>query len=45
MSSTAPSGYEVSVFLLGHVTKAGTLAGPRVLEHMVDTVVYLEGDR
>ncbi|MDD3652704.1 MAG: DNA repair protein RadA [Desulfotomaculaceae bacterium] len=35
----------VSVFLVGHVTKEGMLAGPRVLEHMVDTVLYLEGDR
>ena len=33
-----------SVFLVGHVTKEGTLAGPRVLEHMVDTVLYFEGD-
>lgn len=32
------------VFLVGHVTKAGALAGPRVLEHMVDTVLYFEGD-
>jgi DNA repair protein RadA/Sms len=32
------------VFLVGHVTKEGTVAGPRVLEHMVDTVLYLEGD-
>ncbi|MBO4901968.1 MAG: DNA repair protein RadA [Lachnospiraceae bacterium] len=35
----------VSVFIVGHVTKEGTVAGPRVLEHMVDTVLYLEGDR
>lgn len=35
----------VSVFLVGHVTKEGTIAGPRVLEHIVDTVLYLEGDR
>lgn len=35
----------VAVFLIGHVTKEGTLAGPRVLEHIVDTVLYLEGDR
>jgi DNA repair protein RadA/Sms len=35
----------VPVFLVGHVTKEGSLAGPRVLEHMVDTVLYLEGDR
>ncbi len=33
-----------SVFLVGHVTKEGALAGPRVLEHMVDTVLYFEGD-
>ena len=36
---------QISVFLIGHVTKEGTVAGPRVLEHMVDTVLYLEGDR
>ncbi len=35
----------ISVFLIGHVTKAGAIAGPRVLEHIVDTVLYLEGDR
>ena len=35
----------ISVFLIGHVTKEGTLAGPRVLEHIVDTVLQLEGDR
>ncbi|MBQ7678518.1 MAG: DNA repair protein RadA [Butyrivibrio sp.] len=35
----------VSIFLVGHVTKEGTVAGPRVLEHMVDTVLYFEGDR
>ncbi len=34
-----------SVFLVGHVTKEGSLAGPRVLEHMVDAVLYFEGDR
>lgn len=34
----------VAVFLVGHVTKDGSLAGPRVLEHMVDTVLYFEGD-
>ncbi len=34
----------VAVFLVGHVTKEGAIAGPRVLEHMVDTVLYLEGD-
>ena len=35
----------ISIFLIGHVTKEGTLAGPRVLEHIVDTVLYFEGDR
>src|SRR5690606_35867111 len=35
----------VALFLVGHVTKEGTLAGPRVLEHMVDTVLYFEGER
>jgi len=34
-----------ATFLIGHVTKSGSIAGPRVLEHMVDTVLYLEGDR
>lgn len=34
-----------TVFVIGHVTKEGTLAGPRVLEHLVDTVLYFEGDR
>lgn len=38
-------GLGVSVFVVGHVTKEGTVAGPRVLEHMVDTVLYFEGDR
>ena len=38
-------GMGVSVFIVGHVTKEGTVAGPRVLEHMVDTVLYFEGDR
>lgn len=38
-------GLTVSVFIVGHVTKEGTVAGPRVLEHMVDTVLYFEGDR
>ncbi len=36
---------DVSIFLVGHVTKEGAIAGPRVLEHMVDAVLYLEGDR
>lgn len=35
---------DIPVFLVGHVTKAGAIAGPRVLEHIVDTVLYLEGD-
>jgi DNA repair protein RadA/Sms len=35
----------ISLFLIGHVTKDGSIAGPRVLEHMVDTVLYFEGDR
>lgn len=35
----------VPIFLVGHVTKSGVIAGPRVLEHIVDTVLYLEGDR
>ncbi len=34
-----------AVFVIGHVTKEGTIAGPRILEHIVDTVLYLEGDR
>jgi DNA repair protein RadA/Sms len=38
-------GHGIPVFLIGHVTKAGAIAGPRVLEHIVDTVLYLEGDR
>ncbi|MCC7202915.1 MAG: DNA repair protein RadA [Nitrospirae bacterium] len=37
--------HNVPVFLVGHVTKDGTIAGPRVLEHIVDTVLYFEGDR
>ncbi len=38
-------GMNISVFIVGHVTKEGVVAGPRVLEHMVDTVLYFEGDR
>ena len=38
-------GLGVTIFIVGHVTKEGTVAGPRVLEHMVDTVLYFEGDR
>ena len=36
---------DTSLFLIGHVTKEGIIAGPRVLEHMVDTVLYFEGER
>lgn len=36
---------EIPVFLVGHITKSGAIAGPRVLEHIVDTVLYFEGDR
>lgn len=36
---------QVALILIGHVTKGGTLAGPRILEHMVDTVLYFEGDK
>jgi DNA repair protein RadA/Sms len=35
----------IAVFLIGHVTKEGAIAGPRILEHIVDTVLYVEGDR
>lgn len=35
----------ITIFIIGHVTKEGSIAGPRVLEHMVDTVLYFEGDR
>lgn len=38
-------GLGIAVFIVGHVTKEGVVAGPRVLEHMVDTVLYFEGDR
>lgn len=38
-------GQNIPVFLIGHVTKTGVIAGPRILEHIVDTVLYLEGDR
>ena len=38
-------GKGVTIFIVGHVTKEGNVAGPRVLEHMVDTVLYFEGDR
>lgn len=38
-------GKKISTFLIGHVTKSGEIAGPRVLEHLVDTVLYFEGDK
>ena len=38
-------GSNIPIFIVGHVTKDGAIAGPRVLEHMVDTVLYFEGDR
>ncbi len=38
-------GNGITIFVVGHVTKEGVVAGPRVLEHMVDTVLYFEGDR
>lgn len=38
-------GMNIPIFLIGHVTKEGVVAGPRVLEHMVDTVLYFEGER
>ncbi len=38
-------GVDITIFIVGHVTKEGVVAGPRVLEHMVDTVLYFEGDR
>lgn len=38
-------GSGIAIFIVGHVTKEGVVAGPRVLEHMVDTVLYFEGDR
>lgn len=41
---TIAKGLGISVFIIGHVTKEGMVAGPRVLEHMVDTVLYFEGD-
>jgi DNA repair protein RadA/Sms len=36
--------HDVAIFIIGHITKEGSIAGPRVLEHMVDTVLYFEGD-
>ena len=40
-----PKRTEVPVFIIGHVTKEGAIAGPRLLEHIVDTVLYFEGDK
>ncbi|MDQ7849828.1 MAG: DNA repair protein RadA [Armatimonadota bacterium] len=42
---TVAKGQGISIIIVGHVTKEGQLAGPRVLEHLVDTVLYFEGDR
>jgi DNA repair protein RadA/Sms len=42
---TLAKGLGVATFLVGHVTKEGAIAGPRVLEHLVDTVLYFEGER
>jgi len=42
---TLAKGSDVPVFLIGHVTKDGTIAGPKALEHIVDTVLYFEGER
>lgn len=42
---TVAKRLDVPVFLIGHITKEGTIAGPKTLEHMVDTVIYFEGDR
>ena len=41
----AAKGQNIPTFLVGHVTKDGSLAGPKVLEHVVDTVLYFEGER
>ncbi len=41
----AAKQFNIPIFLVGHVTKEGTIAGPRVLEHMVDVVLHLEGER
>jgi len=44
LSSEAKSN-RITIFLVGHITKEGYIAGPKILEHMVDTVLYFEGDR
>ena len=43
--TTVAKGFGISVIIIGHVTKDGAIAGPKTLEHMVDTVLYLEGER
>jgi DNA repair protein RadA/Sms len=43
--TTVAKGFGISVIIIGHVTKDGAIAGPKILEHMVDTVLYLEGER
>lgn len=42
---TIAKSLDISIFIVGHVTKDGSIAGPRVMEHMVDTVLYFEGDK
>src|SRR2546422_10271595 len=42
---TLAKGRSIATFLVGHVTKDGAIAGPRVLEHLVDTVLYFEGEQ
>ncbi len=43
--TVAAKRYNIPLFIIGHVTKEGAIAGPRVLEHIVDTVLYFEGDK
>ncbi|KAA0206820.1 DNA repair protein RadA, partial [Candidatus Uhrbacteria bacterium] len=38
-------GFSIPAFIIGHITKSGEIAGPKILEHMVDTVLYFEGDK
>ena len=38
-------GFNITCFIIGHITKEGSIAGPKILEHMVDTVIYFEGDQ
>src|SRR5712692_3159598 len=42
---TAAKRSSIPIFLIGHITKEGTIAGPKSLEHIVDTVLYFEGDK